>query len=170
MKTRRIIFKLVLVMIMLVILPMAGYTEETQPAEQVQQEPTEQQREQPSQQGQNKGQGVHEANTGDSPKTGGSDAFDKGVAKMLSKAKKIENNTVALAQAYSFPLLKYSLIGGAVLLVVGMLLSVLHKKTGDGVRGAGLGLMFGGVIAFILMNFSPEIAEKIISFVQWFAS
>lgn len=165
MKTHRNIFKLVLVIMMLLVLPLTGYTEETQPTEEVQQDTSVQQQEQPSQQSKDESKPVDQLN--DTPKTGGSDAFDKGVAKMVTKAKEIENNTVALAQAYSFPLLKYSLICGAILLLLGIFLSVLHKKMGDSVRGVGIWLMFGGITAFVLMNFSPNIGEKIISFVQW---
>lgn len=138
MKTHRNIFKIVLVIMMLLILPLTVFAENTHSPEQIQETPAQQ-----------------------------SDAFDKGVAKMVTKAKEIENNTVALAQAYSFPLLKYSLICGAILLLLGIFLSILHKKMGDSVRGVGIWLMFGGITAFVLMNFSPNIGEKIISFVQW---
>ena len=95
-------------------------------------------------------------------------ALDKGVAKIIGKAKTIETNTVALAKSYSFPILKCCLFGGAVLLVVGMVMGVISQRTGDGIKGSGIGLMISGIVAFVFMNFAPDIANKIISFVARF--
>ncbi|WP_031516992.1 hypothetical protein [Desulfofalx alkaliphila] len=88
----------------------------------------------------------------------------EGLEKLTGAAETVKDNLLDMAQAFSMPLLMISFVGGAVLLVSGILISIFSQRLGDIIRGSGMIIMFGGVIAFVLMNIAPNIGDTITSF------
>lgn len=92
------------------------------------------------------------------------------VTKLVNKAEKAKTTLLDVGKAYSFPLIFYSFIGGAVLLVVGVILGLANSRMGDSVKGTGIALIVLGSVAFVLINFAPNIAEMIMVIAKGFFS
>jgi len=69
----------------------------------------------------------------------------------IDRAGSVTEKVWLLARAYSVPMVVVSLVGGALLILAGAVL-------GKGVARAGTGMIFAGLLAFVLINFAPEIA------------
>lgn len=69
----------------------------------------------------------------------------------IDRAGSVTEKVWLVARAYSVPMVVISLVGGALLILAGAVL-------GKGVARAGTGMIFAGLLAFVLINFAPEIA------------
>lgn len=94
-------------------------------------------------------------------------AADRFHDKMVGKAEKLTNYLLGLGKSYSVPLLIFSILAGAVLLVLGILIGTLHTRSGEMIRGLAIGLKVAGIIAFLLINNADTIGNKVTSLFSW---
>lgn len=70
---------------------------------------------------------------------------------VVARAASIGEKVWQMAQAFSLPATLVSLVLGAFLVVIGSLVS-------RRLLGTGFGVIFAGLLAFLLINYAPEIA------------